>query len=365
MTDRTPERREKLWEACEKEGVDAFLVASVTNVSYLTGFTGDDSTFLIASGTSEIISDGRYRTQLEQECPGLKAHIRPVGQLMVVGVAERVQALGIKRLGFESTTVTVADHLELKEKLPGVELVGLKDKVEDLRVVKDEGEVGLIREAIEQAESAFAELRAQLTRAMSEKGVADLLERLMREHGASSAAFPPIVGVGQNAALPHYRPSAGTRLDADDLLLIDWGATGRQYRSDLTRTIVTGKVTPKFAEVYQVVLAAQLRGIAAIRPGVTGREVDAEARAVVVEAGFGANFDHGLGHGLGIDIHEAPRLRKESEVKLLPGMVVTVEPGIYLPGWGGIRIEDDVLVTEGGHEVLTTLAKGLDSVKVC
>ena len=364
MIDRTPTRREHLWESCKGEGVDAFLVASVTNVSYLTGFSGDDSTFLIGHGTNLVISDGRYRTQLEQECGGLEAHIRPVGQLMVDGIVDRVRALGIRKLGFESTVVSVADHLELAEKLPGVELVGLKDKVEGLRVVKDEGEVAAIREAIAQAEGAFTLLRGRLTREMTEKGVADLLEMLMRECGASSAAFPPIVAVGKHAALPHYRPSAGTRLAEDDLLLIDWGATGRQYRSDLTRTIVTGKVTPKFEEVYGVVLAAQLRGIAAIRPGVTGRDVDAEARKVVVDAGFGANFDHGLGHGLGIDIHEAPRLRKESEVVLEPGMVVTVEPGIYLPEWGGVRIEDDVLVTEHGHEVLTGLPKGLDSVRV-
>lgn len=364
MIDRTPLRRQKLWESCRDDAIDAFLIASVTNVSYLTGFTGDDSTFLVAGGKDLIISDGRYRTQLEQECGGLDAHIRPVGQTMIDGIVGLVQERGIRRLGFESAVVSVADHLELTGKLPGVELVPLNGKVEALRVIKDEGEIAAIREAIEQAERAFAMLRADLTRDMSEKDVTDLLESHMRKCGASSAAFPPIVAVGKHAALPHYHGSADTRLSEDDLLLVDWGATGRQYRSDLTRTIVTGKVTPKFEEVYQVVLAAQLRGIAAIRPGVLGKDVDAEARSVIVDAGFGAFFDHGLGHGLGMDIHEAPRLRRESEVRLEPGMIVTVEPGIYLPEWGGIRIEDDVLVTKDGHEVLTHVPKGLDSVRV-
>ncbi len=364
MTDRTPRRRKLLWDACKGEGVDAFLVASVTNVSYLTGFTGDDSTFLLASDDGLVISDGRYRTQLEQECPQLKAHIRPVGQEMIDGVVDCVTAKGYKRLGFESPVVSVAVYEALREKLPPVEFVGLKGKVEGLRIVKDEDEVALIREAIDYAERAYAMVRAALRRDQSEKGVADALEAALRRCGASSAAFPPIVAVGKHAALPHYHASAATRLDADDLLLVDWGATGRQYRSDLTRTVVTGKVTPKFEAVYRVVLAAQERGISAIRPGVLARDVDAEARSVIVEAGFGDYFNHGLGHGLGIDIHEAPRLRRESDVTLQPGMVVTVEPGIYLPDWGGIRIEDDVLVTTDGHEVLTHLPKDFDSVRV-
>jgi len=188
MSDRSPRRRELLWDACKGEGVDAFLVASVTNVSYLTGFTGDDSTFLLGGGDGLVISDGRYRTQLEHECPDLAAHIRPVGQLMIDGVVDCVKAKGYKRLGFESPVVSVADYEELKEKLPAVEFVGLKEKVEGLRIVKDDGEVALIREAIDYAERAFAMTRAALRRDQTEKDVTDALEAAMRRCGASSAA---------------------------------------------------------------------------------------------------------------------------------------------------------------------------------
>lgn len=360
--DRTAKRREKLRRTFKADKIDALLVASVTNVSYLTGFSGDDSTFLLTPKRAIVISDGRYTTQLEQECPDLEIHIRPVGQPMNEGVAEIVPKLGIKRLGLEATSLTIADFEELKAKLPAVELAGIKQRVEDLRVVKDEDEIQATREAIDYAERAFAMLRAGLRPDDSEKQVCDDLEAYLRRCGATSASFPPIIAVGVHAALPHYRPSASTRVSESDFLLIDWGATGRPYKSDLTRVLVTGKVTPKFAKIYRTVLEAQERGIAAVRPGVRGRDVDAEARSVIEEAGFGRFFDHGLGHGLGMDIHEAPRLRRESEVLLEPGMIVTVEPGIYLADWGGIRIEDDVLVTPDGHEVLTHVPKALEEV---
>ena len=164
--------------------------------------------------------------------------------------------------------------------------------------------------------------------------------------------------------MPHARPQPDARIGDADFVLVDWGATGRPYKSDLTRVVVTGKVTAKFETIYRTVLAAQERAIAAIRPGVTGREVDAEARSVIEEAGFGCFFRHGLGHGLGLEIHEAPRLHKDAKEKLQPGMVVTVEPGIYLPDWGGIRIEDDVLVTPDGCEVLSSVPKSLDAVQI-
>ena len=364
MLNQTPGRRDRLRSAIAPAEADAFLVSSVTNVSYLTGFSGDDSTVLIARDRAIVISDGRYTTQLEAECPDVELHIRPVGQHMNDGVAEVVAKLGIKALGFESESLSVADHLELKDKLKSTDLAPLKGKVEALRMIKDETEVAALREAIDYAERAFDQLRKELRPDQTEKDVTDLLETLMRRFGASAASFPPIVAVGKHAALPHYHGDATTRVGDDDFMLVDWGAAGRPYKSDLTRVLVAGKVTPMFEEVYRVVLAAQERGIAAIRPGVTGREVDAEARAVVEAAGFGRFFDHGLGHGLGMDIHEAPRLRRESEIVLRPGMVVTVEPGVYLPEWGGVRIEDDVLVTPDGCEVLTHVLKSLDSVRV-
>jgi len=363
MSDRTARRRELLWDSCRADGVDAVLVASVTNVGYLTGFSGDDSTLLLMKGRAIVISDGRYETQLKAECPDVQVHIRPVGQLMGPGVAEVAGKLGVRKLGFEAAVLTVDDHLKLRELMKATDLVPMTDKVEALRVVKDDLEVAAIREAIAYAEQAFAAVTAGLRPEQTEKDVADAIEFAVRRAGASATSFPPIVGVGRNAALPHYRPSADVRIGADDFVLIDWGAAGRPYKSDLTRVVVTGKVTPKFAEVYRAVLAAQERGIAAIRPGVAGRDVDAQARAVIHEAGFGEFFNHGLGHGLGMDIHEAPRLRKEADTPLRPGMVVTVEPGIYLPDWGGVRIEDDVLVTPDGCEVLTHVPKALDALR--
>jgi len=238
------------------------------------------------------------------------------------------------------------------------------DRVELLRQIKDEHEIEAIREAIAFAEEAFEMVRPELREGASEKEIADLLEANLRRCGATGSSFPPIVAVGARAALPHARPTETSRIGDDDFVLLDWGATGRPYKSDLTRVVVTGKVTSEFETIYRTVLLAQERAIAAIRPGVRAHDVDAEARSVIEQAGFGRFFDHGVGHGLGMEIHESPRLRKQSETILQPGMIVTVEPGIYLPDWGGVRIEDDVLVTSDGCEVLTHLARTLDSVRL-
>jgi Xaa-Pro aminopeptidase len=236
--------------------------------------------------------------------------------------------------------------------------------VEELRQVKDADEVAEIRTAIRQAEKGFEVLRAQLTGEMTELQAAQLLEQAMRQFGATVAAFPPIVAVGPRAALPHARPTTG-RISGADFVLVDWGATAASgYRSDLTRILVTGKISPKLEKVYGVVLKAQQAGIKAIRPGARCCDVDAAARRVIEEAGFGKQFSHGLGHGIGLNIHEAPRFSAAFETPLKPGMVVTVEPGIYIESWGGVRIEDDCLVTRHGAEVLTNLPKAFSEAVV-
>lgn len=362
--DRTPVRREKLARSLKADQADALLVTNATNVRYLTGFTGEDAALLVTRDRAVIVSDGRFTTQLRQECPDLEASIRSVGQTQPEFIAEVVGKLGVRRLAFEGAALSVADCETLRAKLPTVALHGVVDRVEALRAIKDKEEVAAIREAIGYAERAFSMLRAGLRLGDSEKDVADALEGYLRHCGASAASFPPIVAVGPHAALPHARPTAEARVGDADFVLIDWGATGRPYKSDLTRVLVTGKVTPKFEKIYRTVLAAQERGIATIRPGVLAQDVDAEARSVIEEAGFGPFFDHGLGHGLGMDIHEAPRLRKGAEFPLRAGMVITVEPGIYLPDWGGIRIEDDVLVTPNGCEILTRIPRALETVRV-
>ncbi len=356
------DRRARLLATFEADGLDGMVVSSTTNVGYLTGFTGDDSTLLLTPDRAILVSDGRYALQVAEECPDLEPSIRPIGQPMPEALGGLARRLGLARLGFEGQATTVADFRDLAEAADGVELVATKGRVESLRKIKDPTEVAAIREAIAMAERAFADLRAWLRPGVTEKAAADFLENALRRAGATAASFPPIVASGPRSALPHARPSQTAVIERDSPILIDWGASGRPYKSDLTRVVTAGKVTPDFARAYGIVLEAQRRAIAAVRPGVMARDVDAAARGVIEEAGHGADFLHSVGHGIGRDVHEAPTLRHVSEARLGPGMVVTVEPGIYLPGWGGIRIEDDVLVTESGCEVLSASAKTLDSV---
>jgi Xaa-Pro aminopeptidase len=362
--DRTPQRRERLRRGLRRDRLGGLLVVSESNVRYLTGFTGDSSALVVTSDRTVVVSDGRYVTQLEQECPEVEVAVRAIGQPLVQAIACLVEKLGLTGLGFESEAVSAADFLTLKETLKTVELRAVTGRVEALRAIKDREEIAAIGAAIDIAERGFAMFRAGLRRDETEKDAAAALEGYLRRCGAAGASFPPIVAAGVHSALPHARPRPDARIGEADFVLVDWGATGRPYKSDLTRVVVTGKVTAKFEMIYRTVLAAQERAISAIRPGVTAREVDAEARSVIEEAGFGRFFRHGLGHGLGLELHEAPRLHKDSEEKLRPGMVVTVEPGVYLPDWGGIRIEDDVLVTPEGCDVLSRVPKSLDSVRI-
>ncbi len=349
-------RRDKLRRLFRKQGVDALLVTNFVNVTYLTGFTGDDSYLLMSDQGEVLISDPRYTTQLEEECPGLELSIRPPGVGMVSRIAEVVQASSIAKLGIEGSSMTVALHEEIAAALPKVEFVSTASLVEELRLIKDKEEIAAIRQAVWYAERAFGILRASLRPERTEKEVADELENNIRLFGGKGCSFPSIVAVGERAALPHARPTS--KLIGDDaFVLVDWGANGGLYMSDLTRVLVTGKIPPKLERVYRVVLSAQEQAIAAIRPGITCHEVDAVARTVIAKAGFGKNFGHGLGHGIGLEIHEGPRLAAGQHRPLEPGMVVTVEPGIYLPGWGGVRIEDDVLVTKSGGEILTSVPK--------
>lgn len=352
-------RRNQLRKLLRAAGADSLLVTNFTNVTYLTGFTGDDSYLLVGPKDTILVSDPRYTTQLEEECPDITISIRPPGKSMLDGVAEAVRSAKGSNLAIEADAMTVGLHAQLEAKLPKNKLVPAAGLVEELRVVKDKQEIEEIELAARYAEKGFAILRATLRPDRTEKEVAADLEYQMRLLGANGCSFPPIIAVGARAALPHARPT-DQKIGAGDFVLVDWGATARHYKSDLTRVLVTGKISPKLERVYNVVLKAQLQAIAAIKPGLTGREVDAVARGIIADAGFARHFGHGLGHGLGLDIHEAPRLAAAAEQVLKPGMVVTVEPGIYLPGWGGVRIEDDILVTKTGGEVLTNVPKKLE-----
>jgi len=362
--DRHQSRRERLRRAVKKAGAEALLVTNFTNVTYLTGFTGDDSYLLLRRDGELVLSDARYTTQLGEECPGVDLQIRSHGTSMIDSIAKAVKSSKIGRLGVEADSMTLSLREKIAEKLPKLELVSTCGLVEELRAIKDSGEIARIRKAIRQAEKAFGVLRATLRLEKTEKQVADELEHQMRLFGSRNRGFQSIVAVGPRAALPHAVPGR-RQVGQSDFILIDWGADEGLYRSDLTRVLVTGKISAKFERIYKVVLTAQARAIARIRPGALCGDIDRTARRAIAKAGFKRYFQHGLGHGVGLDIHELPRLAAKSKAKLKPGMIVTVEPGIYLPGWGGVRIEDDVLVTRKGHEVLTGVPKKLEEIVIC
>jgi Xaa-Pro aminopeptidase len=371
-------RRRRLAAELKSRDLDAFIVSKPINVTYLTGFTGDSSYLIVDRKSALLVSDGRFTEQLEGECPGLATHIRPPTTTTPPVVAEVVAKRGHRKVGIEASHVTVAIFTLWKEKTPAIDWAPTTRIVEAQRAIKDDEEIREIRDAIGVAERAFAMLRAMLHASATEQELCAALEQYVRTGGGKGTSFGSIVAVGPRSALAHAPPT-DAQIESADFALIDWGARGPLYCSDLTRMLVTrrswfrraaGSKTrtrpddAKFAKVYRAVLTAQERAIAAIRPGVKAREVDAAARSSLASAGFGDAFSHGLGHGLGLEVHESPDLRASSEDVLQPGMVVTVEPGAYFPGWGGVRIEDDMLVTEDGCERLSTLPRDLESAQV-
>ncbi len=353
MSDRHQIRRDKLLRVIRQQGLEALLVSGEKNVRWLTGFTGDSSWLLLGSKICLLISDGRYTTQIDEECPGLDVSVRPITTPLVEAAAEVVQSAGVLKLGVEGHLLSIVTLRDLSEQLPDVEFSSVPAAVEELRAIKDAEEIAEIRLAVRLAQRGFEVLKATLTPESTEVQISHDLEHAMRRFGAEGVSFPPIIAADDRAALPHYHPSHRP-IGGCSLLLVDWGAEPpSRYKSDLTRVLILSRPSKKLQRVYDVVLKAQLAGIARIRPGVKCSEVDEAAREVIAKAGFGSRFGHGLGHGVGLDIHEQPRFAPNSETLLQPGMVVTVEPGIYLPGWGGVRIEDDILVTREGCEVLS------------
>ncbi len=365
-------RRERLIRQLTDEGIDVLMVSNPVNVTYLTGFTGDSTVLLLRRDGLLLVSDSRFTVQLGEECPGLPVHIRSTTQRLPDAVAEVLKKFGVRSVGFESSAVTVAELELLRQLAPSLDWKSGTDRVERLRMVKDAAELDQIRTAIDVAERVFMAFRALLRLEDTEKDLCDAIEHYARRAGGSGTAFPPIVAVGERAALPHAPPTDRT-VASGELLLVDWGVSAPLYKSDLTRVLVPGKTstfsrkastaTAKLHEVYSVVLQAQEAALRTVRPGVSTRAIDAAARTVIAEAGYGEFFGHGLGHGFGLQIHEAPWLRPSADTPVEPGMVFTLEPGIYLPGWGGIRIEDDVLVTPDGVERLTHLPRDLEAMR--
>jgi len=339
--------------------LDAFLVTDRMDQIYLTGFTGEDGAVLITSRTLAIVTDGRFTEAVATEAPWARAVMW--NDPLAVRLAKVVKQARAGRVGIEPVSMNVGLHAAVRKAIRPAKLVSAPGLLGKLRILKDTDEVAATRRAIDVAEAAFATTLRGVRIGLTERELAARLEFEMKKRGASAASFDIIVAEGPNASKPHAHPG-DRKLKSGSAVLCDWGAVVDHYRSDLTRVFFVDRVPPKFRRIYPIVLEAQLRGIEAIRPGVRMCDVDAAARRHIKMAGFGKQFSHGLGHGLGLDIHEAPRLTRKFTDKLEAGMLVTVEPGIYLPGVGGVRIEDDVLVTQRGHEVLSGAAKSLDDM---
>lgn len=364
--ERSSVRVERLADELRELEVDALLVESLIDVRYLSGFTGSHALVLVLGsspseklGRHRFLTDFRYDTQSAEQVPdAFERQILP-GELIDAVATLLAGATG--RLGFDDVHLSVARHSKLAELLPaGWELIPCAGAVERLRAVKEPGEIACIRAASELADEALRGVLADGLVGRTERDVAIELELRMRRLGATGASFPSIVAAGVHGALPHAEPR-DREIPKDVLVTVDWGALHEGYCSDCTRTYATGEgISARAREIYELVLSAQQAGLAAARPGLSGREVDALAREVIERAGEGEHFGHGLGHGVGMEIHEGPRLsRTAGEQPLLAGNVVTVEPGVYLPGLLGVRIEDLVVLGEVAQEVLTSLPKEL------
>lgn len=357
------QRRERLGARLAADGLDAMLVSDLVNVRYLSGFTGSNAALLVFAGDTPAVlaTDSRYRTQAARQAPDLETVIERACGRHLVG---RAVSDGAGRIGFESHVVTVDgfDTLakELGEHSAAAELVRASGVVEALREVKDAGEVALLRLACEAADAALAELiqRGGLRPGRTEKEVGRELEALMLEHGADGPSFETIVAAGANSAIPHHRPTEAV-LATGDFVKIDFGALVGGYHSDMTRTFVLGSIADWQRDIYTLVADAQRAGREALEVGATLSEVDGAARQVIADAGYAENFGHGLGHGVGLQIHEAPGINSAAAGTLLAGSVVTVEPGVYLPDRGGVRIEDTLVVGDRAPELITRFPKEL------
>jgi Xaa-Pro aminopeptidase len=356
-------RADRLADLVAARELDALLVNEPFNLRYVTGFTGTNGLAIVGAGPEGVrsfITDFRYVERATDEVPGEFERVRGERDLLD-SLGEALPDPRPLRLGFDDAHLSVRDHGRLEALLEGVELVASGGLVERLRAVKDQHEVRRIRAAAALADEALAAVLAAGLAERTERAVALGLEDRMRHLGATDPSFPSIVAAGPHGALPHAEPR-DVEIPRDALVIIDFGARLDGYCSDCTRTVATGEVDGETREVYELVQRAQQAGLEAVRAGPTGREVDAVAREVIDAAGHGERFGHGLGHGVGLEIHEGPRLSKAGEDALAAGNVVTVEPGVYLPGRFGVRIEDLVVVTDNGPEILSSHTKELLTV---
>ncbi len=328
----------------------------VENLRYLSGFTGSSGVGLITPEGAWFFADPRYHTQAREECRGFE--VVPCSLRVLPEALEKVKGLGVTELAVEKSGLLLGQYLEVKEALPNVTLTPVEGWVEELRQVKDANEVAAIRRACAVTDAAFEHILPCLREGVTEQEIAVELDFFCRRAGADRMGFDTIVAFGPHAALPHAHPG-DRRLERGQFVLMDYGATLDGYNSDITRTVVFGPATERHRELYAVVLEAQRRALETLRPGLKGKEVDAAARDFLTERGYGAQFGHGLGHGLGRQVHDGGSFNTTSEITIEPGQVWTIEPGVYIEGYGGVRIEDDAVVTETSCDLLTAARKDL------
>jgi len=355
-------RRERVLKELHSRQLRNLLITSPYNVTYLTGFTGEDSFLFISDDEVFLLSDGRYEEQIQSECKGIDLILRTSSMTIIDAAAQELGKRPESMLNVEAATTSLAQWERLNSLTPTKQWRSCSGVVEKLREIKDAYELELIEQSIVIAERAYRATRELLHDDLTEKQIAYEIESGIRRLGGEGSAFKTIVGVGERSALPHGRPSE-KRVGESSFVLIDWGAKYNLYLSDLTRVILTGKPPAKLERIYRSVWRAQQAAIEMIRPGMSMSTVDQTARKVLADAGLEKRFTHGLGHSFGLEIHETVRLGKGQDRPLEPGMVVTVEPGVYFPGFGGVRIEDDILVTEEGNRILTSVPKNWEDIR--
>ena len=350
-----PCRRNHLIAQLKEFKVDALLVTALPNVRYLAGFTGSNAALLLTPDRALLFTDPRYQTQapLESDCD-LKIAKGP----LLSEAVKMLKRLKIHRLGFERNRASFETFDYLKREAAGVKLTPLTGAVERLRMVKSPAEIGTIKTSVELNSAALEQALRQFRREMPEVDLAAEIEYRMRQLGADGPSFETIVASGARTALPHARPTTAA-IAGDQLLLIDMGALVSGYASDMTRTLAVGRLTPRAKRIYNAVLESQLEAIESVKPGIPASTVDRAARGVLRRHGLEKMFIHSTGHGLGLEIHEAPRIGRKEAMRLEAGMAITIEPGVYVEGFGGVRIEDTVVVTETGCRVLTPTKKDL------
>lgn len=346
---------QRLREQLKKLQLDGIIITSDYNRRYITNFTGTAGAVLVSQERALFVTDFRYVEQAEKQCKGFE--IVKHSQSIVEELAVRVKELGIQKLGFEQDHLSYATFKSYEEHF-SAELVGTSGVVESLRLIKTEAEIKILKDAAKIADAAFTHILQFIRAGMTELDVSNELEFFMRKQGATSSSFDIIVASGARSALPHG-VATDKVIEKGDFITLDFGAYYKGYVSDITRTISVGEPDPKLKEIYAIVLEAQLRGMNGIKPQMTGKEADALTRDYISSMGYGEYFGHSTGHGIGLEVHEGPALSFKSDLVLEPGMVVTVEPGIYLPGVGGVRIEDDTIITKEGNESLTYSPKEL------